>query len=207
MLHLRPVLFGIFLLVLSRYVRPLYRQAVEHWTAYFAVAPGIYITFNYYVLSADDIIVTLTEQAIPLLLVIFIGLAAYGSIFLSLKNLQREFRVKDENRKMQVEQEYLQLAVGNMSGRLMLMEHAIHACGKLPENRTPISALPAGAWAGFCWRWKPPVRMIPNWMKVATLPPEKIGMEPATEASLPLPKSTTVSCCIKSKTAFFGCVF
>ena len=119
---LRTILFGVFLLVLSRYVRPLYRQAVEHWTAYFAVALGLYITFNYYVLSADDIIVMLTEQAIPLLLVIFIGLAAYGSIFLSLKNLQREFRVREENQRMQAEREYLQLAAGNMSQRLELME-------------------------------------------------------------------------------------
>ena len=119
---LRAILFGTFLVVLARYVRPLYRQAVEHWTAYFSVALGLYITFNYYVLSADDIIVMLTEQAIPLLLVIFIGLAAYASIFLSLKNLQREFQVKEENRKMQAEREYLQLAAGNMFQRLMLME-------------------------------------------------------------------------------------
>lgn len=119
---LRIILFGAFLVILSRYVRPLYRQAVEHWTAYFAVALGIYITFNYYVLSSDDIVVTLTEQTVPLLLVIFIGLAAYGSILLSLKNLQREFRVKEENQKMQTEREYLQLAAGNMSRRLELME-------------------------------------------------------------------------------------
>lgn len=39
---------------------------------------------------SHSVIVTLTEQAVPLVLVIFIGLAAYGSIFLSLKNLQRE---------------------------------------------------------------------------------------------------------------------
>lgn len=118
---LRILLFGAFLLILLRYVRPLYRQAVEHWTAYFAVALSIAITFNYYVLSSDDIVVTLTEQAVPLLLVIFIGLAAYGSIFLSLKNLQREFRVKEENQNMQAEREYLQLAAGNMSRRLELM--------------------------------------------------------------------------------------
>lgn len=118
----RIILFGVFLIILSRYMKPLYRQAVDHWAAYFAVALGIYITFNYYVLSSEDIVVTLTEQAVPLLLVIFIGLAAYGSIFLSLKILQREFRVKEENRKMQAEQEYLQLAAGNMSQRLALME-------------------------------------------------------------------------------------
>lgn len=119
---LRILLFGAFLLILSRYVRPLYRQAVEHWTAYFAVALGMYITFNYYVLSADDIVVMLTEKAVPLLLVIFIGLAAYASIFLSLKNLQREYQIREENQKMQAEREYLQLAAGTMSGRLKLME-------------------------------------------------------------------------------------
>lgn len=119
---LRIILFGAFLLILSRYVRPLYRQAVEHWTAYFSVAVGIYITFNYYVLSSDDIVATLTEQAIPLLLVIFIGLAAYGSIFLSLKNLQREFWIKEENQRMLSEREYLHLAADNMTKRLELME-------------------------------------------------------------------------------------
>ncbi len=119
---LRLILFGIFILILSRYVRPLYRQAVEHWTAYFAVALGMYMTFTYYVLLSKDIVVTLTEQAVPLLLFIFVGLAAYCSIFLSLKNLQKEYRIKVENQKMQVEREYLQLAAINMSERLKLME-------------------------------------------------------------------------------------
>lgn len=119
---LRLILFGVLLLIISRYVRPLYRQAVQHWATYFAVALGIYITFNYYVLSSDDIVVMLTEQAVPLLLVIFIGVASYVSIFLSIKYLQREYRVREENQKMQAEQEYLQLAAGNMSRRLKLME-------------------------------------------------------------------------------------
>lgn len=119
---LRMILFGTFLFILIRYVRPLYRQVVEHWTAYFAVALGIYITFNYYVLSSDDIVVMLTEQSVQLLLVIFIGIASYSSIFFSLKNLQHEYQVKEENRKMQSEREFLQLAAANMSKRLELME-------------------------------------------------------------------------------------
>jgi hypothetical protein len=51
---LRVLLFGTFLVVLSRYVRPLYRQAVKHWAAYFAVALGNYITFITIVLCSDD---------------------------------------------------------------------------------------------------------------------------------------------------------
>lgn len=119
---IRVILFCVFLLVLSRYVRPLYRQAAEHWTSYFAVALSISITFNYYALSSNDIISTFTEQAIPLLLLMFIELAAYSSIFLSLKNLQREYKIKEENQRMQSEREYLQLAAGNMSRRLELMD-------------------------------------------------------------------------------------
>ncbi|MDR3643496.1 MAG: ATP-binding protein [Clostridia bacterium] len=119
---LRAVLFGAFLLVLSRYVGPLYRQAAEHWTAYFAVALGIFVAFGYYLLLPGDIVLALTEQAAPLILLIVIGLAAYGSIFFSIKNLQREFRVKEDNRKMQAERDYLQLAAGNMARRLELME-------------------------------------------------------------------------------------
>ena len=119
---LRVILFGAFILILSGYVRPLYRQAVEHWTEYFAVALGINLAFNYYIVSSDNIVETLTKQAVPLLLIILIGLASYGSIFLSLKNLQREYRIKEENQRIQAEREYLHLAAGGMARRLQLME-------------------------------------------------------------------------------------
>ena len=119
---LRVLLFGAFLLVLSHYMRPLYRQAVEHWAEYFAAALGINLAFGYYVMFSDDIVNTLTKQAVPLLLIIFIGFASYGSILLSLKNLQREFGVKQENQRIQAERDYLQLAAGGMSRRLQLME-------------------------------------------------------------------------------------
>lgn len=118
----RFILFSAILIILWRYVRPLYQQTVEHWTAYFAVALGIYITFSYYVLFSEDIVLTLTEQTVPLILLVFIGLAAYSSIFLSLKNLLREYGVKEENQKMRWEREFLQLAAGSMSERLKLME-------------------------------------------------------------------------------------
>lgn len=119
---LRIVLFAAFLLVLNRWVRPLYRQAVEHWATYFAVALGVYLTFNYYVLFSEDVVSMLTENAAQLLLVIFIALAAYSSIFISLKNLQQEYQVKQENHAMHAERAYLQLAAESMTQRLRLME-------------------------------------------------------------------------------------
>ncbi|WOO38416.1 GHKL domain-containing protein [Anaerocolumna sp. AGMB13020] len=132
---LRLILFGTILLIMSRYIRPLYRQVVEHWAAYFAVALAIFITFGYYVLFSKNIIVTFTEQLVPLLLLTFIELATYSSIFLSLKNLQQEYRVKEENQKMQAEREYLQLATGNMSERLKLMEEVSAQYSRAAHDR------------------------------------------------------------------------
>lgn len=132
---LRFIMFGTVLFILWRYVRPLYRQVVEYWTSYFAVALGVNIAFTYYFFFSDDIVLTLTEQAVPLLLLIFIGLAAYDSIFLSLKNLQREYRIKEENQKMQGEREYLQLAASNMSERLKLMEEVSSENSRAAHDR------------------------------------------------------------------------
>lgn len=119
---LRFILFSAILIILWRYVRPLYRQTVERWTEYFAVALSIYITFSYYILFSGDIVLTLTEETVPLTLIVFIGAAAYSSIFISLKNLMREYGVKEENQKIRAEREFLQLAASNMSERLKLME-------------------------------------------------------------------------------------
>lgn len=132
---LRFILLSAILLILWRYVRPLYQQTVEHWTAYFAVALGIYIAFSYYILFSEDIVLTLTEQAVPLILLVFIGIAAYSSIFLSLKNLLREYRVKEENQKMQAEREFLQLAAGSMSERLKLMEEVSAQSSRAAHDR------------------------------------------------------------------------
>ena len=148
---LRIILFGAFLLVITRYVQPLYHQAVKHWTAYFNVALGLYLTFNYYVLSSDDIVATLTAQTVPLLLVIFIGLAAYGSILISLKNLQREFRAREENQKILTEREYL-LAICHGSWSLW------RRCRRKTAER-PMTAVTSTTFCWSFWNRKKSVRL------------------------------------------------
>lgn len=132
---LRFLLFGAFILFLVRFIRPLYRQAVEHWTAYFAVALSVYTAFTWYTLTADDVVAMLTEQAVPLLLIIFMALCAYGSIFLSLKNLQREFRLKEENREMQDDAVLLKMSVKSMEERLQIMNDAAAAANRTAHDR------------------------------------------------------------------------
>ncbi len=123
---LRIILFGGFLFILLRYVRPLYRQAVEHWPAYFAVALGLYLTFSYYTLTADDIVVMLTEQAVPLLLVIFIGLAAYGSILFSLKNISAEYALREEKLRADARQAVLESELAAVEASLSAAKRSRH---------------------------------------------------------------------------------
>jgi len=51
-----------------------------------------------------------------------LGLSVYISIIHSLKTITEQYAMREENQKMQTEREYLQLAAGNMSQRLELME-------------------------------------------------------------------------------------
>lgn len=118
----RLILFAICIYVLNRHIKPLYRQTVEHWTAFLAVALAICLTFTYYVVSTDDIVQMLTDQKIPLLFVIAISISAYGSIFLSMYILKREYGLKEENMRMQSDKEYLSLSAKLMIERLQLMD-------------------------------------------------------------------------------------
>ncbi|HQG89619.1 MAG TPA: GHKL domain-containing protein, partial [Flexilinea sp.] len=52
-----------------------------------------------------------------------------------LKNLQQEFQIKEENRKMQAERDYLQLAARNMSRRLELMAEVSEQNSRAAHDR------------------------------------------------------------------------
>ena len=120
----RLVLFTGIIFIMRFVVRPLYRQAVEHWNIFFYVAAMISANFAYYILVSDNIVRTLTEQAPQLLLLIALSLAAYISIFHSLKTLSREYTLREENLKMQERQELLNVSMSAMEQRLRLQEAA-----------------------------------------------------------------------------------
>lgn len=105
---IRLVLFLIFYWLLRYHVRPLYRQMVEHWNVFFYVAFSIYITYTYYVVTSDDIVVTLTEQAIPMLLITAIAIATYISVCHALSTISREHTLREERLRSDAKQELLQ---------------------------------------------------------------------------------------------------
>jgi signal transduction histidine kinase len=64
----------------------------------------------------------LVNNYVPIMFLIFLGVSVYISIIHSLNTITRQYAMREENHKMQAEREYLQLAAGNMSRQLELME-------------------------------------------------------------------------------------
>ncbi len=105
---IRFVLFLLFYWLLRYFVRPLYRQMVEHWNVFFYLALAVWVTYTYYFITSDDVLVTLTEQAIPMLLITAITLAAYISICHTLSIISKEHILREERLRSIAQQELLQ---------------------------------------------------------------------------------------------------
>lgn len=105
---IRLVLFLLFYWLLRYFVRPLYRQMVERWNVFFYVAFAVWVAYTYYIAISDDIVLTLTEQAIPMLLVTAIALASYISICHTLSTISKEHILREERLRSIAHQELLQ---------------------------------------------------------------------------------------------------
>lgn len=114
----RLILFTAAILLFRKVLRPLYRQAAEHWTVFFYVAGSAFFAFSWFMLSSDDIVETLTVQAVPLLWLVLVTLAGYGSVFLGLKSVGTEYRLKQDKA-------LLELSGESMKQRLSLMDEAV----------------------------------------------------------------------------------
>lgn len=121
---LRILLFLVFYYLLKYRVRPLYLQLVEHWNVFFYVALAVYAAFGYYSLFSEDIVATLTEQAVPLMLIIAVTLTAYMSIFHSMKVLSHEAALREENLKLQNSKQLLRQSAQSMVHRIALMDES-----------------------------------------------------------------------------------
>lgn len=130
---IRLVLFLFFYWLLRFKVRPLYRQMVEHWNVFFYVALAVWATFTYYVVSSDDIVNTLTKQAIPLLLIITITLTAYTSVFHCLLSLRKEYRLKQDKA-------LLELSSETMKQRLFVMDESVRQMSIIQHDQRHLNA-------------------------------------------------------------------
>ncbi|WP_312700859.1 ATP-binding protein [Sedimentibacter sp.] len=115
---LRLFLFVAVILLFRKVLRPLYRQAAEHWAVFFYVAGSAFLAFSWLMFNSDDIVETLTVQAVPLLWLVLVTLAGYGSVFLGLKSVGAEYLLKQDKA-------LLELSGESMKQRLSLMDEAV----------------------------------------------------------------------------------
>lgn len=119
--YLRLILFSVVIIVFRKWVSGLYRNVLDYWHIYILPIAALFMCFLGYFFGGD-IRDTLTNNYLPLLLLIILGLSVYVAIIHSLGTITRHYAIRAENQAIQAEREYLQLAADGMSERLKLME-------------------------------------------------------------------------------------
>lgn len=123
---IRFLLLLLFYWLIRCYVRPLYRQVVEHWNVFFYVALAVFCSYGYYVVISEDIVETLSTQTVPLLLITAISMTAYISVFHSLSTISREHVLREEKQRSDSRQELLQTELAAMESYVNLARQNRH---------------------------------------------------------------------------------
>ena len=125
---LRFLLFAVAILLFRKRLSPLYRQVAEHWSVYLFVAASLFSNFAWYFMASDDVERMLTEDVVPLLLLVLLALLVYLAIFLSLRKTLREAALREENLKMQSDRELT-------CQRLSLMDETVRQMSIVQHDR------------------------------------------------------------------------
>ncbi|HNX61768.1 MAG TPA: GHKL domain-containing protein [Candidatus Limiplasma sp.] len=139
---LRFFLFAGVIILFRRRLRPLYRQAAEHWTVYLFVAASLFLNFAWYFIASSDVERTLQESVVPLLLLILQALFVYLAMFLTLRMNLRDAALREENLKMQADRELTRQRLSLMDETVRQMSIVQHDCRHF--NNTLLSLLQQG---------------------------------------------------------------
>jgi signal transduction histidine kinase len=125
---LRFLLFAAAILLFRKRLSPLYRQVAEHWSVYLFVAASLFMNFAWHFIESDDVERTLTEEVVPLLLLVLLAMLVYLAIFLSLRKTLRQAALREENLKMQSDRELTRQ-------RLSLMDETVRQMSIVQHDR------------------------------------------------------------------------
>lgn len=125
---LRALIFAGAIWLFRARLRPLYRQAAEHWSVYLFVSVGLFLNFAWYFVSGDDVEQTLETSVFPVLLLVLLAILVYLAIFLSLRKTLREVQLREENLIMQTER-------AQMRQRLTLMDESVRQMSIAQHDR------------------------------------------------------------------------
>ncbi len=120
---LRFFLFGLVILLVRRYIHRLYRQTVERWNIFFLVVTALLINFFYYIVISENIQKTLRERSVPLFLLIVLGVVVYITIFYSIQSISSEYKLREENIKIQMQQKLIRMSMDAMETQVELTQN------------------------------------------------------------------------------------
>ncbi|MEG0377826.1 MAG: GHKL domain-containing protein [Eubacterium sp.] len=132
---LRFFLYLLLILAFRHYLKPLYQRVAENWSAFFVLAICVFLNFAYYFVCTEDVEQTLTDTMWPMLLLIGLTLAVYGTVFFFLKKTLRTHALREENLKMKNDAQLLQLSVNAMAQRLELMDEVTQQNSRASHDR------------------------------------------------------------------------
>lgn len=123
---LRALMFAAAILLFRKRLRPLYRQAAEHWSVYLFVAVGLFINFAWYFFAGDDVEQMLRNNVVSLLLLVMLAMLVYLAVFLSLRKTLREAALLEENLKIQSDRELTRQRLALMDETMRQMSIVQH---------------------------------------------------------------------------------
>lgn len=119
---IRVALYLLVIAIFNKYLRHLYESVVNNWPMFSGLVICMFLNMSYYFYIEGDIQNTLVSFKWPLFLLIALSLAAYGTVFYSLKRFAAMYALKTENLNMQHDRALLSQAASTMTERLQLMD-------------------------------------------------------------------------------------
>lgn len=133
--YLRLALYCLLILLFQWYLKPLYQRVADNWSAFFILAISIFLNFAYYFVCTEDVEQTLTDAMWPMLLLIGLTIAVYGTVFFFLKKTLQEYALREENLKMKNDAQLLQVSANSMAQRLNFMEEVARQNSRAAHDR------------------------------------------------------------------------
>lgn len=138
---------GLYLLTIflfQRYLLPLYHSVASNWRIFSILVICIFLNLSYYFYVTADIQHTLLIAKWPLVFLIILSSAAYGTVFYSLKNFTKLHALETENLKHQHEKILLSQAASAITERLHLMEKVAYENSLVSHDRRHFNSMLLG---------------------------------------------------------------
>lgn len=132
---IRLFLYLLTLFSFQRYLLPFYNAFTNNWRIFSLLVICIFLNLGYYFYVTADIENTLLSAKWPLLLLVMLSLAAYGTVFYSLRRLTAMHALETEHLQNQHERTLLSQAAATMTERLQLMDKVAHEQSLVSHDR------------------------------------------------------------------------